>query len=90
MISRLNAALALTHDGPPPERIVEHASYCPRERRRIERWRHHLDHTERVLAARRWYLLLCGEMRPNRTTGLIWTYPPRWTPDPKVLRTVMP
>jgi hypothetical protein len=85
MLGTLTAALDLIHEGPPPERIMEHASYCPRERRRVERWRHHLDHTERVILARTLYLMLYGETRP----GIWGVFPPRWTPGAG-LRTVCP
>jgi hypothetical protein len=80
MLNALTAALDLIHEGPPPERIA-----VPRERRRVERWRHHLDHTERVLRERPIYLIACGEARP----GIWGVCPPRWTPG-KGLRTVKP
>jgi hypothetical protein len=55
MPTALAAALDLIHEGPPPERIMEHASYCPKERRRVSRHRVHLDHAWRVIQARASY-----------------------------------
>ena len=86
-LSLFNATLAAIHERPP--QMIEHSSWCPRERRRIARWRTNLDHMERVLAARRGYLAIWGEMRPDPKTGITWLRAPAWKPG-KGLRTTQP
>lgn len=63
----------------PPVGTMERQSYCPRERRMIDRDSRDYDHARAVLTARRRFLVEHGMRVPSyiRPGGMRTVFPPR-------------